>query len=97
MKQLNNRCIIIKQKFIFLIVECARRFLEVQQKTTKQKINMKKKLNHRKASNIIESHLIILRYRFLIGNEKNKQQNFINIFVEFSATRFGYFSFLSSF
>lgn len=32
MKQLNNRCIIIKQKFIFLIVECARRFLEVQQK-----------------------------------------------------------------
>jgi len=70
MKQLNNRCIIIKQKFIFLIVECARRFLEVQQKTTKQKINMKKKLNHRKASNIIESHLIILRYRFLIGNEK---------------------------
>lgn len=37
-KQLSNRCIIIKQKFIFLIVECARRFLEIQQKTTKNKI-----------------------------------------------------------
>lgn len=49
MKQLNNRCIIIKQKFIFLIVECARRFLEVQQKTTKQKINMKKKIKSQKS------------------------------------------------
>lgn len=37
MKQLNNRCIIIKQKFIFLIVECARRFLEVQQKDDETK------------------------------------------------------------
>lgn len=53
---------------------CSEIFRSTAKRRRNKRLIRKKKLNHRKASNIIESHLIILRYRFLIGNEKTSNK-----------------------